>query len=168
MTINCKIYWQMETEVEATRQFIMGTLAKGYITDSKSPNTLALFHRAKKDGKLHPIMDYQVLIKWIIHNTYPLPLIGNILEHLQGKTLFTKFNIHWGYNNIHIKEEDQWKAAFKTPFILYKPTVMYFGLTNSPATFCRAMQKMLCIILNKYPEEVFLYIDDLLVTTKGN
>ena len=68
--------------------------------------------------------------------SYPLPLIGNILDHLQGKTLFTKFDIRWGFNNICIKEEDWWKAAFKTPFGLYEPTVMYFGLTNSPATFC--------------------------------
>ena len=37
-----------------------------------------------------------------------------------------------GYNNIQIREEDQWKAAFKTPFGLYQPTVMYFGLANSP------------------------------------
>lgn len=88
-------------------------------------------------------MDYHMLNRWTIRDTYPLPLIGNILDHLQGKTLFTKFNIRWGYNNIQIKEEDQWKAAFKTPFGLYEPMVMYFGLTNSPSTFCRAMKKML-------------------------
>ena len=76
-------------------------------------------------------MDYCTLNKFVVQDTYPLPLISNILDHLQGKTLFTKFNIHWGYNNIQIKEEDRWKATFKTPFRLYKPTVMYFGLTNS-------------------------------------
>ena len=88
-------------------------------------------------------MDYRTLNKWTVRDNYPLPLISNIIKRLQGKTLFSKFDIHWGYNNIHIKEEDRWKVAFKTPFGLYEPTVMYFGLTNSPATFCRAMQKML-------------------------
>lgn len=113
-------------------------------------------------------MDYWALNKWMVHDTYPLPLIGNILNHLQGKTLFTKFNICWGFNNICIKEEDCWKVAFKTPFGLYKPTVMYFGLTNSPATFCQAMRKMLCNLQLKYPNELFDFVEDVLVATKGN
>ena len=141
--IDCKIYRQTAEELEATRQFITESLAKGYITDSKSPYTSALFYRKKKDGKLRPIMDYCILNKWTIRDNYPLPLITDIIECLQGKTLFSKFDIRWGYNNIRIKKEDRWKAAFKTPFGLYEPTVMYFRLTNSPATFCHAMQKML-------------------------
>ena len=113
-------------------------------------------------------MDYRTLNKWTVRDNYPLPLISNIIERLQGKTLFSKFDIRWGYNNIRIKEEDRWKAAFKTPFGLYEPTVMYFGLTNSPATFCRAMQKMLQHWLNKYPDETGNYIDDMVVATKGD
>ena len=166
--IDCKIYWQTAEELEATRQFITESLAKGYITDSKSPYALALFYRKKKDGKLQPIMDYRILNKWTVRDNYPLPLITNIIERLQGKTLFSKFDIRWGYNNIRIKKEDRWKAAFKTPFGLYEPTVMYFGLTNSPATFCRAMQKMLRNWLNKYPDETGNYIDDMIVATKDN
>ena len=141
--IDCNIYCQTEEELEATRKFIEESLAKGYITDSKLPYAAALFYRKKKSGQLCPIMDYRTLNKWTVCDNYPLPLISNIIERLQGKTLFSKFDICWGYNNIRIKEEDHWKAAFKTPFGLYEPTVMYFGLTNSPATFCRAMQKML-------------------------
>ena len=156
--IDCKIYQQTAEELEATCQFITESLAKGYITDSKSPYVSALFYRKKKDGKLQPIMDYCILNKWTIHDNYPLPLITNIIERLQGKTLFSKFDIRWGYNNICIKKEDRWKATFKTPFGLYKPTVMYFGLTNSSATFCHAMQKMLCNWLYKYPDETGNYI----------
>ena len=166
--IDCKIYRQTAEELEATRQFITESLAKGYITDSKSPYASALFYRKKKDGKLRPIMDYRILNKWTVRDNYPLPLITNIIERLQGKTLFSKFDIRWGYNNIRIKKEDRWKAALKTPFGLYEPTVMYFGLTNSPATFCRAMQKMLRNWLNKYPDETGNYIDDMVVATKGD
>ena len=146
----------------------MDALAKGYIMDSKSPYMSRLFYWAKKDGKLWPIMDYHMLNKWTVHNTYPLPLIGNILDHLQGKTHFTKFNIWWGYNNICIKEEDRWKVVFKTPFSLYKPTVMYFGLTDSPATFCQAMKKILWPLLIRYHHNFFDYIDDLLIATQNN
>ena len=166
--IDCKIYRQTAEELEATQQFITESLAKGYITDSKSPYASALFYQKKKDRKLRPIMDYRILNKWTVRDNYPLPLITNIIERLQGKTLFSKFDIHWGYNNIRIKEEDRWKAAFKTPFSLYEPTVMYFGLTNSPATFCRAMQKMLRNWLNKCPEETGNYINDMVVATNGN
>jgi hypothetical protein len=43
--------------------------------------------------------------------------------------------VRWGYNNIHIKEGDEWKAAFLTSEGLFELLVMFFGLTNSPATF---------------------------------
>ena len=162
-TMDCKIYQQTDREMEATHQFIDEHLAKGYIKESNSPYASPIFYQAKKDGTLHPIMDYHFLKSWTIRDTYPLPLINDIIDRLQGKILFTKFNICWGYNNICIKEEDQWAAAFKTPFGLYQPTVMYYGLTNSPATFCRTMGKIFCQLKSKYFGKFWDYMDDLLV-----
>ena len=167
-TLDCKIYKLTEVELQATKDFVQEALQKGYIKESNSPYASPLFYRAKKDGKLRLIMDYKVLNSWTIRDTYPLPLISSIIEHLQGKTLFTKFDIRWGYNNIRIQEEDQWKAAFKTPFGLYQPTVMYFGLTNSPPTFCRAMAHIFGHLLAKYPNNFFVYMDDLLIATNGD
>jgi len=57
--------------------------------------------------------------------------------------LFSKFNIRWGYNNIHIREGDQWKAAFKTHQGLFEPKVMFFGMSNSPASFQHFMNGIL-------------------------
>ena len=54
---------------------------------------------------------------------------------MKDATLFTKFDIRWGYNNIHIHEEDQWKAAFITSLGLFEPTVMFFGFCNASSTF---------------------------------
>jgi hypothetical protein len=110
-------------------------------------------------------MDYHVLNSWTVRDLYPLPLISTILDHLQGKSIFTKFDIRWGYKNIHIREEDQWKAAFKTPFGLYQPKVMFFGLTNLPPTFCRTMERMFHLLTHKYPTELFVYMDDILIAT---
>jgi hypothetical protein len=67
--------------------------------------------------------------------TNPLLLIRDLIRDLGGAVVFTKFDIHQGYNNIHIKEGDEHKAMFKTRCGLFEPTVMYFGLCNLPATF---------------------------------
>jgi hypothetical protein len=98
---------------------------------------------------------------------YPLPLIGRIINHLQRKTVFTKMDLQWGFNNIWVKEEDQWKAAFKTPFGLHKPVAMPFGVCNTPSTFCRAMSRMSKHLTDKYPTELFIYVNNILVAT-GN
>ena len=66
-----------------------------------------------------------------------MPHIEQLMENLVGKELFTKFDICSGYHNVRIKPDNRWKAAFKTPFRLYQPNVMLFGLSNSPATFQR-------------------------------
>ena len=164
-TLDCTTYALSTHEMEATREFLKEHLEKGYIIDSSSPYASTFFFRKKKDGKLRPIMDYRTLNTWTVRDTYPLPLISVILEQLQGKKLFTKFDIRWGYNNIRIREEDQWKAAFKTPFGLYQPRVMFFGLTNSPATFSRTMNRMFRRLTDKYPQELFVYMDDILIAT---
>jgi len=53
----------------------------------------------------------------------------------ERKSVIYQFDVRWGYNNVRIKAGDEWKAAFITNEGLYEPTVMFFGLTNSPATF---------------------------------
>jgi Reverse transcriptase (RNA-dependent DNA polymerase) len=62
-----------------------------------------------------------------------------------------------------IREEDQWKATFKMPEGLFKPHVMFFGLTNSPATFQWTMDCVFQKLCNKYPGMVFVYMDDILI-----
>uniref|UniRef100_A0A0W0GDN4 Reverse transcriptase domain-containing protein n=1 Tax=Moniliophthora roreri TaxID=221103 RepID=A0A0W0GDN4_MONRR len=77
------------------------------------------------------------------------------------RDLFTKLDLRNGYNNIRIKDGDQWKAAFKTPRGLFEPTVMFFGLTNSPATF----QAFMNDILKDFIDEGWcvVYMDDILI-----
>ena len=59
----------------------------------------------------------------------------DLTNSFAGAHIFTKLDIRWGYNNIRIKEGDEYKAAFKTKYGLWEPTVMFFGLRNSPSTF---------------------------------
>ena len=56
--------------------------------------------------------------------------------------IYTKLDVLWEYNNVRIKAGDEHKAAFKMQRGLYEPTVMFFGLTNSPATFQAMMNAL--------------------------
>ena len=80
---------------------------------------------------------------------------------LKGSKYFTKLDLRWGYNNVRIKESDEWKAAFITNRGLFKPTVMFFGLQNSPATF----QAMMDNYFQEYIDEgwIVIYMDDILI-----
>ena len=64
-----------------------------------------------------------------------MPLISDVVENNGTKRVFTKIDLRWDYNNIQIKEGDEWKAAFMIPERSFKPMVMFFRLTNSLATF---------------------------------
>jgi len=57
------------------------------------------------------------------------------LEKLQGKVIFSKMDICWGYKNHLIKEEDQYKAAFKAMYETYILRVVHFSLKNVPPFF---------------------------------
>jgi len=100
----------------------------------------------------------------MIKNNYLLPLISDILENIGTKKIFMKMDLRWGYNNVRIKEGDEWKAAFMTPEGLFKPTVMFFRLTNSPATFQVMMNELLRDLINT--SKVVVFIDDVIVGTE--
>jgi len=120
-----------------------------------------VFFVGKKNGKKQMVQDYRYLNEWTIKNNYPLPLISDIVENISTKKVFTKMDLRWGYNNVQIKEEDEWKAAFMTPEGLFKPTVIFFGLTNSPATFQVMINELLRDLINT--GKVAAFIDDVIV-----
>ena len=75
-----------------------------------------------------------------------------------------KLDLRQGYNNVRIKEEDEWKAAFMTHIEAYEPTVMYFGLTNSPATFQTMMNDLFQDIINQ--RTIAIFINNIIVATE--
>jgi len=165
-TLDCKLYPLAPGEQDSLDLFLKDHLRKGYIRPSKSPYSSPFFFIKKKDGKLRPVQDYCKLNEWTVQNKYPLPLIKELIAKLLNKTWFTKFDVRWGYNNVRIKDGDQWKAAFKTNKGLFEPMVMFFGLTNSPATFQTMMDDIFrSEIALGY---VIIYMDDILIATQGD
>jgi hypothetical protein len=167
--IECKIYPMTQVEDEALDLFIDEQLEKGYICPSKSQYASSFFFIKKKDGKLRPVQDYRKVNAWTVRNQYPLLLIGDLICDLGGAVVFTKFDIRQGYNNIRIKEGDEHKAAFKTRRGLFEPTVMYFGLCNSPATFQAFMNDIYRPTIAKHDlrgTAIRIYMDDITIATK--
>ena len=153
-------------------KFLKDNLDKGYIRPSQSPMASPFFFVDKKDGKLRPCQDYRYLNEHTVKNAYPLPLISELLDKLKGARRFTKLDVRWGYNNVRIREGDQWKAAFKTNRGLFEPTVMFFGLCNSPATFQAMMDDIFGDMINEciiivYMDDIFIFAPDEITLTKN-
>ena len=91
-------------------------------------------------------------------------MISDVLENIGTKKLFTKMDLRWGYNNVRIKEGDEWKIVFTTPEGSFEPTIMFFRLTNSPAIFQAMMNELLRDLINT--GKVAVFIDDVIVGTE--
>ena len=133
--LNAKAYVMTIKEEEALNQWLDEQLKAGLIVESKSRYTVPCFYISKKDGSLWLVQDYRKLNQVIIKNKIPLLLIGEVINKLKEAKYFNKLNIIWSYNNVQIKEGNEWKAAFLTNKRLFEPQVMYFRLCNSPGIF---------------------------------
>jgi hypothetical protein len=117
-----KVYPMTLTEQTEMDAFLEEALATGRIRQSKSPLGAPVFFIKKKDGKLRFIQDYRALNAITRKNRYPLSLIDDLIHQFKDARYFTKLDVRWGYNNVHIREGDEWKAAFRTNWGLFEHT----------------------------------------------
>jgi len=99
-----------------------------------------------------------------VKNNYPLPLITELIDNMGNKKVFTKMDLRWRFNNMRIKEGDEWKKAFTIHIGSFKSTVMFFGMMNSPATFQAMINEILRDLINE--GKVAAFVDDVLVGTE--
>jgi len=108
----CKVYPLSVSEQKELDEFLKENLESGRIRPSKSLMAVPVFFIKKKDGKLRLVQDYHALNTITMKNKYPLLLIPKLIAKLRGAKYFMKLNVRWGFNNVCIKEGDEWKAAF--------------------------------------------------------
>lgn len=96
-------------------------------------------------------------------NSFPLPRIDELLEHLAGARFFTKLDLAAGYHQIRVVKQDVPKTAFNTRWGHYEWLVMSFGLTNAPATFQSLMNQVFGDLINR---GLVVYLDDILIFSK--
>ena len=111
--------------------------------ESKSRYATPYFYILKKDSSLQLVQDYRKLNQVTIKDKTPLPLIGEVINKLKEAKYFNKLDLIWGYNNVQIKEGDEWKAVFLTNKGLFKLQVMYFWLCNSLVSYASPLVQKL-------------------------
>jgi len=119
--LNAKAYAVTLKEEEALNKWLNKQLKAGLIVESKSTYAAPCFYIPKKDGSLQLVQDYKKLNQVMIKDKTLLPLIGEVIDKLKEAKYFNKLDLIWGYNNIQIKEGDEWKAAFLTNKGLFEP-----------------------------------------------
>jgi len=132
----------------------------GIIEPTASPWASNVVLVRKKDGSLRFCIDYRQLNRITTQDSYPLPLIDNCLNALQGSTWFSTLDLRAGYYNIPVAEADKDKTAFITRSGCYRFNVMPFGVTGAPSLFQRLMDFVLCGL--SYIT-CLVYLDDIIV-----
>ncbi|KAB5587616.1 Retrotransposable element Tf2 [Ceratobasidium theobromae] len=154
------IYPMTPAESLALKEQLDSELAAGKIRPSTSPAGAPVMFVKRADGRLRLVVDYRWLNNITIKNCYALPRQDELIEKLKHAKIFTKLDLCNGFNNVCIKEGDEWKTAFRTKYSHFEYTVMPFGLTNAPAVFQRLMNDIFRDLLDIY---VIVYLDDILI-----
>jgi len=159
------IYPLSEVELRTLREWLKEMEKTGKIKRSTSPAGSPILFVPKPKGRgLRLCVDYRGLNAVTIPNRYPLPLMQELQDRVQGAQWFTKMDLKNGFNLIRIREGDEWKTAFRTRYGLYEFQVMPFGLTNAPSTFQDMMNHVLSDMLDV---GVLAYMDDILIYAKS-
>ena len=162
--LNTKAYTMTLKEKKALNQWLDKQLKAGLIIESKSRYMAPCFYIPKKDDSLWLVQNYRKLNQVMIKDKMPLPLIGEVIDKLKEAKYFNKLDLIWGYNNVQIKEDNKWKAAFLTNKGLFEPQVMYFGLHNLPEIFQRMINSIFQELL--YKGVLANYMDDFIILAK--
>lgn len=159
-----RMYSMSDAELKEVREWITENLSKSFIRASSSSAASPILFVKKKDGSLRLCVDYRALNDITLKDRHPLPRIEETLNQIRGSKYFTRLDLRACFNQIRIKEGDEWKTAFRTRYGLFEFLVMPFGLTNAPATAQRFVNDTLREYLDHF---CVVYIDDILIYSTG-
>lgn len=146
---------------EEVRAHLQQLLDQGIISEASSPWASGVVLVRKKDGRLRFCIDYRQLNQRTVRDSYDLPRIEELMDHLIGAKFFSSLDMRSGYYQVEVEDEHKPRTAFTVgPLGFYQCERMPFGLTNSPATFQRLMEKTMGEL---HMKECLTFIDDVIV-----
>ncbi|GBG69699.1 hypothetical protein CBR_g4531 [Chara braunii] len=158
-----RIYRMSPAELEEFRKQLETLTIKGSIRPSTSEFGAPVLFVPKGNGEFKMCIDYRGLNKITRKSTEPLPRLDDLLDMVQGCTVFTKVDLKSGYHQIEMADEDVYKTASKTRYSTYEFLVIPFGLYNVPGTFHTEMHRIFRPSLDKF---MVVYLDDILVFSR--
>ena len=146
---------------EEVREHLKLLLTTGVIRESESPWASPVVLVRKKTGALRFCVDYRLLNQKTVRDAYVLPRIEECFDYLSGAKYFSCLDLRSGYYQVDIEEEDKPKTAFTVGHLgFYEFNKMPFGLSNSPATFQRLMEK---VIGDLHLKKYLVFLDDIII-----
>ncbi|CAH1247195.1 RTL1 [Branchiostoma lanceolatum] len=145
------------------KEHINMMLDQDVIRPSSSPWASPVVLIRKKDGGLRFCVDYRKLNAVTHRDAFPLPRIEESLDALGGARLFSTLDLSAGFWQIEMDEADREKTAFTCPYGLFEFNRTPFGLSGSPGTMQRLMQRCLG---DQNLEILLIYLDDIIVFSK--
>ncbi|XP_037424582.1 uncharacterized protein LOC119289334 [Triticum dicoccoides] len=159
-SVNVKPYRYSPMQKTEIENQIVAMLQQGIMQCNSSLFASPVLLVKKKDGTWRFCVDYRHLNAITLKHKYPMPIVEELLDELVGAKWFTKLDLRSGYHQIRIVPGEEHKTAFKVHHGLYEFRVIPFGLTNAPASFQAAMNKLFAHLLRKY---VLVFMDDILI-----
>ncbi|GJX87618.1 putative reverse transcriptase domain-containing protein [Tanacetum coccineum] len=152
------------SEMQELSNQLQELAVRGFIRQSTSPWGAPVLFVKKKDGSFRMCIDYRELNKLTVNNRYPLPMIDDLFDQLQGSSVYSKIDLRSGYHQLRVRDEDIPKTVFRTRYRHYEFQVMPFGLTNAPAIFIDLMNRVCKPYLDKF---VIVFIDDIIIYSRN-
>jgi len=149
-------------EDQALKEMIDIGLQNGTLRPSGEDTASPIFFAKKADGGLRPCVDYRLKNSELKRDSYPLPNIKVLLDEMVGCDWYTKLDLTSAYNQLRIREGDEWKTAFRCKYGIFEYQVLSFGLCNAPAHWSRFMDELFGAL-----DVETHYLDDIAIHTQG-